>query len=48
MTGEAWEIVGRKDWELPLGKNVGDALRDLIRHRWSNHAYPVLTHDQQI
>jgi hypothetical protein len=38
MTFGAWEIVGRNDQQLPLGKNIGDALRDLIRARFKNNA----------
>src|ERR1700752_1999895 len=38
MTSGAWEIVGRNDHQLPLGKNIGDALRDLIRARFRNNA----------
>lgn len=38
MTYGAWEIVGRNTQELPLGKTIGDALRDLIRLRFKNNA----------
>lgn len=38
MTYGAWEVVGQEDQELPLGKSIGDALRDLIRKRWKNNA----------
>lgn len=37
MTLGAWEIVGRDDWKLPLDKSVGDAVRDLVRRRWTNN-----------
>jgi hypothetical protein len=38
MTDGGWEVVGQEDWELPIGKTVGDALRGLIRKRWKNNA----------
>jgi hypothetical protein len=42
MTEIGWEIVGKDDQELPLGKTIGDALRDLIRKRWKNNAAKVI------
>lgn len=38
MTDGAWEVVGRNFQELPIGKTIGDALRDLIRARFPHHA----------
>src|ERR1700752_1315961 len=38
MTPGAWAIAGRNDHPLPLGKNIGGALRDLIRARFRNNA----------
>lgn len=38
MTDGAWEIVGRDYRELPLGRTIGDALRELIRARFPHHA----------
>lgn len=37
MTYGAWEIVGRNSQELPFGKTIGDAVRDLIRSRYRHH-----------
>ena len=38
MTYGTWEIVGRKDHQLPLGKTLGDAFRDLVTHRFRHNA----------
>jgi hypothetical protein len=38
MTYGAWEVVGRKDQELPFGKTIGDAFRDLITRRFAHNA----------
>lgn len=38
MTYGAWEIVGQKDHQLPFGKTLGDAFRDLISHRFRHNA----------
>jgi len=38
MTYGAWEVVGRKDQELPFGKTIGDAFRDLITRRFKFNA----------
>lgn len=37
MTYGDWEIVGRDYQQLPIGKTIGDAMRDLIRTRWPHH-----------
>lgn len=37
MTYGAWEIVGLDTRELPFGKTIGGALRDLVRRRWPHH-----------
>jgi hypothetical protein len=42
MTYGAWEIVGRNSQELPLGKTIGDAVRDLIRSRFKNNAAKII------
>jgi len=38
MTDGAWEVVGQKDQQLPLGKTIGDAMRDLITKRFKHNA----------
>lgn len=38
MTDGAWDIVGRKDQELPIGTTLGNALRELIARRFRNNA----------
>lgn len=38
MTKYGWEIAGMDYRKLPFEKTVGDALRDLIRHRYRNNA----------
>ena len=38
MTDGAWEVVGQDYQQFPLGKTIGDGLRDLIRKRWKNNA----------
>jgi hypothetical protein len=38
MTYGAWEIVGQNSQQLPFGKTIGDALRDLVRSRFKNNA----------
>lgn len=38
MTYGAWEVVGQKDQQLPLGKTIGDAFRELIAQRFQHNA----------
>jgi len=38
MTDRTWEIVGQKDWNLPLEKSLGEAVCGLIRKRWKSNA----------
>ena len=37
-----WEIVGRNDWELPIGTTIGDALRKLVRRRFKHNTAKTL------
>jgi hypothetical protein len=37
-----WEVVGRNDWELPLGTTIGDALRKLVRRRFKHNTAKTL------
>jgi len=34
--------VGLDDRKLPLGKTIGDAVRDLVRKRWPNHTAKMI------
>jgi hypothetical protein len=42
MTLTGWEIVGLDDRKLPLGKTIGDAVRDLVRKRWPHHTAKMI------
>ena len=45
MTSTGWEIVGLNDRNLPLGKTIGDAVRDLVRKRWPNNTAKMIERD---